>query len=165
MVRVKIMKKDSADNKKISELEKSVEDWKAKYIRALADYQNLEKRVREARTDDIRFAAKNILLKLLPIVDVLEKAEKVLKDQGLALALGQLHNILTSESVVKMKVLGEEYDPYRMECIELVQGKNENKAAEVVQEGYTLFDKVLRAARVKVEKALSSEISEVKKKL
>lgn len=146
------MKKDS-QNKKIQELEKTIQEWRAKYLRALADYQNLEKRIREVRAEEVKLAGKNIILKLLPIIDILEKAEEVLHDQGLTLALRELHNVLTSESAVKMKVLGQTYDPYRMECIELVYGGDENKVVEEIRTGYTIFDKVLRPARVKVGKS------------
>lgn len=145
------MKKDS-QIKKIQELEKTIEEWRAKYLRALADYQNLEKRIREVRAEEVKLAGKNIILKLLPIIDILEKAEEVLHDQGLTLALRELHNVLTSESAVKMTVLGQTYDPYRMECIELINGGDENKVVEEIRTGYTIFDKVLRPARVKVAK-------------
>jgi len=59
---------------------KEEENWKEKYIRALADYQNLSKRSAEEKIVIRTFASQIVIEKLLPVVDSLEKAEAHVKD-------------------------------------------------------------------------------------
>lgn len=141
------------DSQKFDQLKKEAEGWKGKYLRALADYQNLEKRIAAQRSQDVRFASKNFVLKLLPVIDVLEKAEKILDDQGFKLALQQLREVLKSEQVEKMLVLGKMFDPNIMECIEVVESDNEGQAIEEIRPGYLIWGKVIRVAQVKVGKS------------
>lgn len=140
------------DGQKFDQLKKEAEGWKGKYLRALADYQNLEKRIAAQRSQDVRFAAKDFVFRLLPVIDVLEKAEKILNDQGLKLALQQLREVLKSEQVEKMLVLGKMFDPNTMECIEVVESDNEGQVIEEIRPGYTMWGKVIRVAQVKVGK-------------
>jgi len=62
--------------------------------RALADYQNLKKRVESERLEFVKYVLEQFLLKLLPVVDDLEAAEAHIKDQGLTLAVDKLKTIL-----------------------------------------------------------------------
>ncbi len=139
-------------NKNPEELETQSEVWKNKYLRALADYQNLEKRAKEARENEVKYASGNILLKILPVLDILEQMSKNNSDQGLTLALKQFYEVLTRENVQKIEVLGHEFDPQVMECIEVVPGDKDNLVVDELRAGYKMYDKVIRTARVKVGK-------------
>ena len=131
------------------ELHKHIEEWKAKYLRALADYQNLEKRSHEDKQEIYRYAAERILLKLLPVLDTLEKAQNHLADTGLALVLKEFHAVLLDQGVGRIDVIGKEFNPHDMECVEVVEGED-NIVVEEVLPGYTLHGKMLRVAKVKV---------------
>ena len=63
---------------------------KAMLARALADYDNLSKRVDRERTDLCRIASVGVIVKLLPVLDNLERAQGHIKDSGLAIAIGEL---------------------------------------------------------------------------
>lgn len=139
-------------NKNPEELEIQSEVWKNKYLRALADYQNLEKRVKEARENELKYASGNILLKILPVLDILEQVSKTNSDQGLTLALKQFYEVLTRENVQKIEVLGHEFDPLTMECVEVVPSDKDNLVVDELRAGYKMYDKVIRTARVKVGK-------------
>lgn len=143
-----MMKKN--EDPKLKQLEEEAGIWKEKYLRALADYQNLEKRIANRRNDDVRYAAKNIVLKLLPVLDIFENVEKTLHDQGLQLALRQFREVLTNEKVEKMEVIGKKFDPHRMECVEVVPGEKDDMVVDEVRPGYMILDTVMRVARVKV---------------
>lgn len=119
--------------------------------RALADYQNLTKRVESERLEFIKYVLEQFLTKLLPAVDALEAAAGHLKDQGLDLALNQLKTVLNDEGVKEMAVLNQPFDPKLAECLEIVPGKKD-LVISVAQKGYLLNEKVLRPARVKVGK-------------
>ncbi len=131
--------------------EKQGEDWKNKYLRALADYQNLEKRKNEEVASVRKFAGEVILTRLLPVVDTFGQAAVHVKDAGLDLAIKQLTAFLEEAGVEKIETAGKPFDPHEMECIEVVDGK-QNEVVEEVLPGYRLGGKVLRVAQVKVGK-------------
>lgn len=135
----------------VPELQKQVEEWKGKYLRALADYHNLEKRSKEEKSGIYAFAAEMVLVKLLPIVDTLERAQAHLKDEGLGLAIKELEVFLADVGVKKMDVVGKSFNPHEMECIEVVDGED-NKVIAQLRSGYSLHEKVIRVAQVKVGK-------------
>lgn len=145
------MKKKQNDEE--NELPKQIEEWKGKYLRALADYHNLEKRSQEEKVQVHVFAAEMVLMKLLPIVDTLERAQTHLKDTGLALALKEMESFLVTHGVKKFSVVGMVFDPGSMECIEVVDGED-NRVIGELRPGYTLHEKVIRVAQVKVGKKI-----------
>jgi len=138
--------------KLIEEQKKQIEEYKNKYLRALADYQNLEKRINLEKQELIKMANKNLLLKILPIVDDLEKAEIFVKDDGLKLIKDNFLKFLKNEGVEEIEVLGKEFDPQFAEAVEVVKGEKDNIVVEVLRKGYRLGDKILRVAQVKVAK-------------
>lgn len=149
-------KKNKKDDRqlrtKVKDLKKETENWKEKYLRALADYQNLEKRVRKELLDFKKRANQELILRLLDIFDSLEKAEVFIKDEGLKLVRAKFNQILIEAGVEEIEVLNKKFDPNLAECVEVVRGKKDNQVVEVLQKGYKLNDQVIRVARVKVEK-------------
>ena len=133
------------------ELRQKAEDFENNYKRALADYQNLQKRVSEEKSEWIRSANKDLLLRLLPVLDTLILAEKHLKDQGLTVSINHFLDTLKAEGVTRIKTVGEEFNPHLMECVTTEDGE-ENKVLDELRAGYLLYDKVLRPAQVKVGK-------------
>lgn len=131
--------------------DEQIEEWKAKYLRALADYQNLEKRMQAEKTEVRRFAAEVVIARLLPTIDTLSKASKHMTDAGLTLALKEFYAALSELGVQKLVVVGKPFNPHEMECIEVVSGKD-NIVVEQILPGYRLHDKILRIAQVKVGK-------------
>ena len=117
--------------------------------RMTADYQNLQRRVQEEKVSWIRQANKELLLKLLPVLDTLMLAEKHVQDKGLSLAIQQFTKVLEDEGVKKIDTKDKEFDPMTMECVttQKVEGKT-NKVIEVIRVGYILDEHVLRSAQV-----------------
>lgn len=132
-------------------LQQKLEQLENQLKRALADYQNLEKRVVEERREWIRTANKDLILRLLPGLDALMLAAKHVDDQGLKLSIEKFLEILKNEGVEKIETEGKVFDAQFMECIETVPGE-ENKVIEELRVGYKLYDNVLRPAQVKVGK-------------
>lgn len=143
------MKKDG--KKEVEELKQKVQELEEKYKRALADYQNLEKRVLEDRKQWIIMANKDLILKILPAIDTLTMASKHNQDEGLVLSLKQLLDILKSEGLEKIETTGEKFNPQTMECMETDEGE-EGKVLEEIRVGYLLNGNLLRPALVKVGK-------------
>lgn len=151
------MKKKTDDQ--IEDLQKQIEEWKNKYLRALADYQNLEKQT-QAEKQEIRNTAEEVLIKkLLPVVDALKKAKDHFNDEGINLIHKELHAALEASGFKRIPAiqLNEElFNPHTMECVEVVEGKN-NVVVEETLPGYTLRDRMLRPTQVKVGKQDSKE--------
>lgn len=141
-------------NKQIADLKQQVEEATANWKRALADYQNLERRVEAQKENWISCAAENLISKILPILDHLEKAGEHLKDEGFNIAVKQLNDLLKSEGLEEIPALGEDFDPGCHECVETTEGKEKDKIIEVYSKGYKLKNKLLRPARVKVSKII-----------
>lgn len=139
------IKPDEELEKKESQLEEAVNNWK----RAVADYQNLEKRTAEERKAWIKLANKELILRLLPVLDTLILAEKHIDDEGLKLSVKQFLDVLRGEGVEKIEVLGQSFDPGTMECVGIVAG-DEGKVLEEIRIGFIIDNKVLRVAQVKV---------------
>lgn len=148
------MKKDG--KKEVEELKQKVQELEEKYKRALADYQNLEKRVAEERKKWIRTASKELILRLLPVLDTLELGAKHIQDEGLRLSVKQFLDVLKNEGVERIETKGRDFDPNTMECIDTVPGE-ENKIIQEIRAGFTLFGNVLRSVQVKVGKQNGEE--------
>jgi molecular chaperone GrpE len=138
--------------KQLEEYKKIAEDNKSKYLRAIADYQNLENRASNNNQQLLLTANSGLILKLLPFLDSLDKAEVFVKDQGLKLVKDHFHKTLTDCGLEQIEVLNKEYDPYLAEVIDMVEGEKDNIVVEVLRRGYKFHDKVLRVAQVKVSK-------------
>ena len=128
--------------KKIEEL---TNNWK----RALADYQNLQKRYEKEKVEFAQYANSTLILRLLSVLDCLEKVQSYLKDNGLDLAIKEFKNVLADEGLKEVEAQGKRFNPEEMEAIEKVDGEEE-KVIEVLAKGYFLKDKLIRPAKVKV---------------
>lgn len=135
---------------KKSKAQEAHDELQSKYLRAVADYQNLEKRmyttIEQARTT----AKKDVLEKFIGILDDLEKAEVFIQDAGLRMIKDRFNALMTECGVQEIEVLNKEYDPYVAEALEMVSGDTPNMVAEVVRKGYRLGDSIIRPAQVKV---------------
>ncbi len=141
-------------NKQIIDLKNQSDDFKNKYLRALADYQNLEKRIIEEKKELIKIANNQLILKLLPFLDNLEKAEIFIKDTGLKMIREEFYKILAEFGLEELDVLNKSFDPNLAEAVDIVLGDDNDKVVEVVRKGYKIGDKVLRVAQVKVSKKI-----------
>ena len=132
-------------------LSQQVAEADEKYKRALADYQNLVRRTQQEKQEWARLSNKELVLKLLPILDTLMLAEKHTKDQNFVLTVQQFLQVLADEGIAKIKTVGEKFDPMLMEVVETRDGE-EHKVLDEVKAGFTLGETVLRPALVVVGK-------------
>lgn len=135
------------DSKKKPEAPK--EDYKEKYLRALADYQNLVRRVDQEKGSFLKYTNEQLVLKILPILDSLEKACEETKSESIKLIHRQLLDVLVKEGLEKIEVLGQTFAPETMECLEVIAGEKGKVVAEL-RSGYRLKGKIIRVSQVKV---------------
>ncbi|HZN60773.1 MAG TPA: nucleotide exchange factor GrpE [Planctomycetota bacterium] len=134
--------------------------------RTQADFINYQARVRREREDLVRFGTDGLLRELLPLADDLERvlaaAEKgenpgVL--EGIRLVQRELLRIFAKTGVRPIETVGRKFDPEFHEASETVEappGVAEGSIVQEVRRGYTIHDRVLRPASVKVSKAAKS---------
>lgn len=115
--------------------------------RALADYQNLEKRISGEKAAWIMSANKDLIMRLLPGLDSLLLAEKHTEDQGVKMSIKHFMDTLEAEGVKKIETTDADFDPHLMEAVTTQEGK-EGVVVEEVKAGYTLNSDVIRPAQV-----------------
>jgi len=133
----------------VEELKQKVEEFENNYKRALADYQNLQKRVQEEKSEWIRSANKELLLRILTVLDTLILAYQHTQDKNVQVSIQQFLDVLNSEGVTKIETVGQKFDPNTMEAIATDTGE-EGIVLEELRAGFMIYDKLLRAAQVKV---------------
>lgn len=142
---------DSEVVDELEELKQQIGDFENKYRRALADYQNLQKRTQEEKGEWIRAANKELILRILTVLDTLILAYQHTQDKNIQVSVQQFFDILKSEGVTKIETVGQKFDPNIMEAIATDDGE-EGKVLEELRVGFMMYDKLLRAAQVKVGK-------------
>lgn len=126
--------------------DKEKEEYLAGWQRAKADFLNYKKEETERTEEMLKYVKQDLCLKILPILDNFELFEKNIKKQ--------LQDFLKDQGIEEIKGVGERFDPNLHEAIEEVKMKNKKTGviAEVAQKGYKLGGKVIRPAKVKINK-------------
>ena len=146
---VKKISKNTKADIHTTELVTKIAELETNYLRVLADFKNQDRRFREQESQVVKLANSLLLEKLLFVLDSLKLAQAHLQDQGLTLILDQFLKILESEGLKKIETDNLPFDPNTMECSEVVAGEKD-RVVETISEGYYLYEKVLRPAKVKV---------------
>lgn len=156
-----IDKKESKKEEKLSvKLEKEnealkneLEEQKDKYLRVVAEYENYRKRSQKEKCDSYTEAYTKAITYFLPLIDTIERAQEFVKDDDSFKAIiKQLSDILLSLDVKAIESDGMNFDPNFHNAIMHEEDENysENVIIQTLQKGYTLNDKVIRHAMVKV---------------
>ena len=128
-----------------------IADLEDQLKRAVADYRNLEKRLEDEKREFVKFANRDLLLRLIPAFDTLFLAEKYVTDEGIKITIKHLQESLRDVGVEKIQTEDQIFNPETMEALSTSEGE-ENKVLEELRPGYTLNGKLLRPAQVKVGK-------------
>ena len=137
---------------KLKEADDKIQEYKNMYLRALADYKNLEHRMNQERDRMRNTIQKQCVERFLPVLDNMEQAESFTKDPGLQMVIGSFRQTLKEMGVKEFDLMGKEFDPYVAEVVEAVPGDQDNMIVEVLQKAYELNGDVIRHGRVKVSK-------------
>lgn len=158
----KLFKKDKVAEleKKISELEEEVAKQKNAYFKAYADTENLRKRLQSEAETTRKYRIQSFALEVLPVLDSMERALAVQSDdeniknyvKGFEMIHDQMVAVLEKEGVKEIDALNQPFDHNVHQALmqEPVEGVESGIVVEVLQKGYMLKDRVLRAALVKV---------------
>lgn len=161
--------KENELNKKIEELENQNADLKDKYMRAMAEMENIRKRAAKEKIDTIKRANKDLLLSLLNFMDNFERAIKAGENnsdiqnseyyKGIELIHKQFIDFIHDNGVEEIECLGGEFNPNLHEALTMVEIPDceHEKIVEVYAKGYKLNDELLRTAKVIVGKPKAKE--------
>lgn len=135
------------------------EQWKDKYIRLVAEFENYKKRTLKEKSELILNGSEKTVAAILPILDDFERATadktedpQAIKE-GYELIYKKFLKALETLGVNKIETDNADFDVDYHEAIAMVPGMGDDKKGKVidcVQTGYTLNDKVIRHAKVAV---------------
>ena len=156
---------ESAEEKSLDQLladaQAKIEEQRNAWLRALADADNARKRAQADIAQARRFAVERFVEDLLPVLDGLEAALATPSENnaalrsGVELTLKLLRTAIERAGVTEVAPApGERFDPHRHQAMAAVECDAEpNTVVNVMQKGYLLHDRVVRAALVTVAKA------------
>lgn len=147
--------KNKKTTEEIAALKEQLSVFENNWKRALADYQNLQKRNEQERTSMLDFATFGIVGRLMGILDNLEMLFKHTSDKALEMIIKEFRTILENEGVTELSVVGEVFDHSTMDALDTLEVEDQahdSRVLEVARKGYMFKDKLLRPALVKVGK-------------
>ena len=134
----------------IEELKKQLDEKHNLYLRALADYQNLEKRMTDTKNREIKNFLFGFLRQFIELKEDMDKAQTFNQDPGLKLVYSKLDSILKRYNIREINPLNKEFSPQTMECVQTIPGKKDHLVVQVFSKGYFYNDELLQPAKVAV---------------
>jgi molecular chaperone GrpE len=151
------------DAEEMEKLRQEAGEWKDKYIRQAAEFDNFRKRNAKERLDLIQTAGKDVIVSLLDVLDDCDRAQKQLETsddlktikEGVMLVFNKLRNTLQAKGLKTMESRKQGFNPDLHEAITEIPAPDDSlkgKVLDEVQKGYYLNDKIIRFAKVVVGK-------------
>lgn len=148
-------------DQRVAQAEAQAAEYKDQWLRVMADLKNYKRRAEAERDELRRNASSGVLLKLLPILDDIERAMDNVPPEvaespwweGMTMIAQKFQTMLESEGVQAIEAVGNEFDPNVHHAVTYEEAEGQDgKVVAALQKGYMLRDRVLRPAMVKVGK-------------
>lgn len=151
------------EESELESLKAELEESKDKYLRKVAEFDNMRRRHAKERIEMIQTAGKDVITDMLNVLDDCDRAQKQLEvsndvesiKEGVMLVFNKLRLTMQARGVKAMETIGKEFDPDLHEAITEVPAATEDMKGKVIDEvmkGYYLNDKLIRHAKVVVGK-------------
>lgn len=144
----------------LTALREQVNELQNRLLRAQADFDNYRKRTRQEKDELVSYANAKLIGELLPVLDHFSLAMQVVDEttdsgalaKGIDMVYKQLLDVLDKVGLKALDPEGEVFDPKRHEAVmsETVEGAAPGTVVQVLRSGYTLHERVLRPAMVKI---------------
>lgn len=148
---------DAPANAAQAQADPGVAEWRDRYLRTLADFDNYRKRADREKQDFFKYALAGTLRDLLPILDNFDRALDHAEQgdefhRGVSLIYKQLFDVLTKHGVKVIDESNVRFDPNIHEAVVREENPSvpSHTVVQVLQKGYFLHDRLLRPAMVKV---------------
>jgi len=145
-----------------SDLSEEIAALKDQLLRSAAEFENVKRRSARDVENAHKFGAEKLISDLLPVLDSLEKAVELASEtegaeamtEGIELSVKMFLEALAKNGLLEVDPLGEPFDPALHEALAAVPNEDAepNTVMEVIQKGYSLNDRLVRAAKVVVVK-------------
>lgn len=143
----------------VDELKIKLDEMEDKFLRVSAELANIVQRNRNERELIQKYRSQDLGKKLLPVIDNLERAiaaevtdeQSISLKKGVEMVLESLNVALKEEGIEEIPAKGEQFDPNVHQAVQIVpvsEGVEADTIVEVLQKGYKLQDRVLRASMV-----------------
>ncbi|MFA5368419.1 MAG: nucleotide exchange factor GrpE [Candidatus Paceibacterota bacterium] len=142
--------------------EKEKKEYFNGWQREKADFINYKNKEAERVGEIVSFSKSDMFLKILPIIDNLNLAERAISEdkkkdnniKGLLMIKNQLEEVLKLQGLKEINCLGEKFNPNFAEAIEIIDsdGVDSGIVIEEIEKGYCFNGIVLRPAKVKISK-------------
>lgn len=152
--------KKSIFKKKKDKKDEMIEELTDKYKRTFAEFDNFRKRSEKEKSAMYEIGARDVIEKILPVVDNFERGFGSVSDEekatpfaaGMDMIYKQLIKTLEDMGVKEIEALGKEFDPNIHNAVMHIDDENlgDNEVAEVLLKGYMYKDTVVRHSMVKV---------------
>jgi molecular chaperone GrpE len=147
--------------KEVEELGNKIIELNDKYLRLSAEFDNYRKRTLKEKMDLVKSGGETVLLKILPVVDNLERAMSSIREtteidavkQGIELIYNNFSEFLKQNGVTPIDCLNQDFNSDVQEAITKIPVTDpgqKGKVVDVIEKGYYLHDKVIRYAKVVV---------------
>lgn len=156
----KLSEELEAKEKEIAQLKNQVEELKDKFLRSLAELDNVRKRVEKEKEEYYQYALSDLLREILPIIDNFERALKTPEEEtdgktfkeGVELIYRMLLNLLRKYGVTPIELQDKKFDPtiHHALASEESDEVSEPEIKEELQKGYLIHNRLLRPTMVKV---------------
>ncbi len=140
-------------------IEEQLADYKDRYMRLSAEFDNFRKRTRKEREDLIKTAGESVIVNMLPVVDDFDRALKAMDvatdlepvKEGVVLIVNKFNEFLKRQGVVEIEAVGHSLNTDLHEAITQIPAPSKalkGKIVDVIQKGYRLNEKVIRYSKV-----------------
>ncbi len=158
---------EKSPEEELQETKKELEEFKDKYLRLYAEFENYKKRVQKDRTELIKYGSEPLMIELLTVLDNLEMAlshanessslESLIK--GVELTLREFRKVLNKFGVKEIEAVGKPFNPEFHHAMAQVERADldDKTVVEEYRKGYTYNDKVIRPSLVAVSKKISEK--------
>lgn len=156
-------------DEKVKALESEVENYKDKFLRKAAEFENFKRRNENDQLNLIKYAAESFIIKLLPVVDDFERSLIHLKDakdfesikNGVSMVYDKLMKVLSDQGVKPIEAIGKPFDVHLHEAImqKKVDNVEPHTVVEEFEKGYIYKDRVIRHSKVAVSEDHQDSIS------
>lgn len=155
----KLSGKSSGTLSSTHKLQTEIQEWKEKYLRLSAEFDNFRKRTLREKADLMKFAGEDFILSLLPVLDDFDRAVQSMdqsKDadtlrEGIMLIYNKFENFLKQKGIQEIECMHTDFDTDLHDAVTKIPApkpKLKGKVVDVITRGYELNGKVIRHSKV-----------------
>lgn len=149
------------EESQLKKIQQEASEFKDKYIRLYAEFENTRRRMEREKLEYVRFANENLIIEFLSVLDDLERSVQAASQnhqdyaaflKGVEMVMAHIYELLKKNDVKAIEAVGKTFDPHCHEVLMQVESdqQKDHAVVEEFQKGYLMGGKVIRTSKVKV---------------